>query len=396
MSNLNLEDNAVSTFYTVMDDNNDRLLTPAEAAEGINNYILWPISRTFVGIQEGSRLIPENLDNFLNDNGTIGEPELKALLEQYLEFLANKTNNPRDNLRSFIVGFNNQYMVPQQANVEPTVIPMVIVEEDFDNPQVNEDVLNYDFDEEDQLAQAIALSLDGAPRNQRTLSQLNEIIQVFNPLLPGDESASEFLDGQDDYNPFIIRTQNGLFSGDAIDWPAVSSSGKEFIECKDNAPAVWQGNTYRRWIKNNARKFIKINLSGSPTLVIKPDWYDRGSVPGTKYFKLVSAGNVTKFMSKVLSSQNLPADFSALGADHCNQNGSIGVYVLQEITLDELNGMIPLGGSQNRKNKSKKHLKIKNKYHKFTKKGLKKLKIIRKTNKKSKKFKKTKRLRYKK
>jgi hypothetical protein len=219
-----------------------------------------------------------------------------------------------------------------------------------------------------ELDRAIALSLENqgavAPAvvARRSLDAINKIIQVFNPTLPGDELASEFLTEQEDYNPFIVRASNGQFSGDAIDWPSSSSSGKEFIECKDNSPSEWQGNTYKKWIKPNARRFIKITILGSPTLVIKPAWYDTRLVPGTKYFRLVLEGNVKKFMSTVLSSQNLPEDFSALGADHCNQTGPVGVYVLQEIPLSELNTMIPAsGGKKSRKKKTKQQKKTKQK-----------------------------------
>lgn len=195
------------------------------------------------------------------------------------------------------------------------------------------------------------------------LNELNSKIQVFNPLTPGDEPASQFFDEQSDYGPFIIRSENGKFNGDAAHWPATSAGGKIFVECKDDAPSKWLGNAYGKWLKPGSREFVKIIVSGSPTLVIKPDWYDSGIVPGTKYFRLIPSGSVFKFMSKVLASQNLPEDYDALGAEHCNQTGPIGFYALQEIPLDELDKMVSSGGKNTRKNKTYKIIRKRSKRH---------------------------------
>jgi hypothetical protein len=401
---INLDESAIKVFKIIIDDNHDDIITPNEAAQGINQHLLLPISRVFPGIETDSMLNPSNIGEFLNENGTLGEAELKALLEQYFEFLANKTTNPSQNIIVFQNEFNKyRQLQEQQENVIPAdemEIDMEIDEENFNNPHINPDVVNYDFNEEAELERAIELSLENqgvvaAPRNQRNLNEINEIIQVFNVLEPGNESASKFLTEQEKDKPFIIRSQNGNFSGNAIDWP--TNNVKEFIECKDDAPSEWQGqNTYRKWKKNNAREFIKVMISGSPTLIIKPDWYDTKLVPGTKYFRLVSAGNVNKFMRKDLWTQKLPINFNPLGTEHCNQRGPVGTYILQEIPLNELNTMIPEGGRKNRKSKSKNLRKIKNKYNKFTRKGTKKNKIIIKTKKINKKIRKSRKLGYRK
>jgi hypothetical protein len=150
----------------------------------------------------------------------------------------------------------------------------------------------------------------------------------------GDVTATEFFEENNEKYPYIIRNSQGLYTGAALDWAAPSSSGNEFIECADDTPVSWNGNSYSRYIKPNARKFIKIIISGTPTMVVKPDWYDSKQIPGTKFFQLVDTGEpVFKFMTTVLASQNLPRDFTALGSDHCNQQSPIGTYKLEPITF---------------------------------------------------------------
>jgi len=51
-------------------------------------------------------------------------------------------------------------------------------------------------------------------------------------------------------------------------------------------------------------------------------------------------------MSKTLAIRDIPDDYTALGADHCNQTGQIVTYILKEITLDELNRMVPSSGGK--------------------------------------------------
>jgi len=185
-------------------------------------------------------------------------------------------------------------------------------------------------------------------------TEVDDKISVFNPLMFDEEPASTFFEEQKEYDPFIIRGFNGKYNGEAIGWPASSSSGKMFLECKDNAPVSWQGFTYSKWLKPNGRKFIKMNIAGSIFMVETPEWYSSG-VPGTRYFKLVKLPDkVYKFVSSVLASDKPPPGWEAIGADHCNQTMSdkdemakmtpeeiknavsIGTYRLEEITLEEL------------------------------------------------------------
>jgi hypothetical protein len=152
-------------------------------------------------------------------------------------------------------------------------------------------------------------------------------------------TSYEFLESQADYSPFIIRTGPNLYSGEAILWPAPSENGKEFIECKDDTPLRWQGYSYERYIKQNARTFIKMTINGSITMVIKPKWYDSDIVPGTKFFKLVNTNNpVFKFLSTVLSNSDRAnsVHFNAVNSDHCNQTSRLGVYELVPIEIEEL------------------------------------------------------------
>jgi hypothetical protein len=354
---IHLEDNAVKVFKNIIDSNHDNIITPDEAAQGININILKPISDIHPGIGRDDLLNPRNLNEFLNDYGAIDDVALKVLLEQYLDFLANKTTNPSHNKRIFQNQFNTTYLPPQNASVSDADVEM-----DVDEPTVD----TSHNEEEEDLQRALALSLETptstatttnattntAPTRRRTLNEINQLIQVFNPIDNADQPANVFLEDQSDYQPFIIRISNGQFNGDAIDWPASSSVGKEFVECRDDAPSKWQANNYKKWIKPNARRFIKMYVYGL-TLVIKPSWYDSGIVPGTKYFHLVPAGTVNKFMSKTLSTEQLPDDFSALGADHCNQTSPVGTYELREITLEELNTMVPAGGRTNTRKQHK-------------------------------------------
>ena len=227
--------------------------------------------------------------------------------------------------------------------------------------------------------------------NQRTLDELNEIINVFNPLIPGEQSASEFFDEQEDYNPFIIRTPNGIFSGDAIDWPAATNAGKIFVECLDNTPKRFQGNSYGQFVKPNAKRFVKMKVSGGLSFVIVPPWYRNGNPPGTKYFNLEKIGTVFKFMSEVVESQQLPADPEFfLGAEHCSQEGEVDIYELEQITLKKLNNMVTMGDARGITKKGKKGKKTKTRKGKKGKKGKKTKTRKGKKGKKTKKNKTTK------
>jgi hypothetical protein len=220
--------------------------------------------------------------------------------------------------------------------------------------------------------------------NQRTLNQLNEIIKVFDPLILGEQSASDFFDEQADFNPFIIRTLNGSFSGEAIDWPLTR---KFFIECTDDAPDRPQF-SYKKWVKPNSNRFVKLLISGSPTLVIVPQWYIKNGnqLIGTKYFNLVEAGKIYKFMEEGLNAEKVPDDWNFVGAEHCSQLESIGIYELQEITLQELNSMVPMGGKKYKTNKkciTKNRRKSKKRSRKSKKRSRKSKKHSRKSKKHS-------------
>ena len=195
-----------------------------------------------------------------------------------------------------------------------------------------------------------------SPEELAILRNLTDNIQVSDIVLGDDVSASQFMEQHSDYNPFIVRNRAGIYTGSAIKWPAPSSSGNEFIECDDNTPSGWLGNSYKRYVKPDAKLFIKMIVSGSPTMVEKPDWYDNGwhdsaYIPGTKIFQLVKSGEVNKFMTTVLESGNLPADFTALGTDHCNQTSPIGAYRLEPISIDELSKYVSerVSGGKTRK-----------------------------------------------
>jgi surface protein len=233
-----------------------------------------------------------------------------------------------------------------------------------------------------QQRQPETVSLPQIQNTQLTpqLIQIYDKINVFDPINVEEVSVSKFFEENIDYNPFIVRNQRGIFTGDAIDWPAPSSTGKEFIECTDDTPSDWQGNSYSNYIKQNGRRFIKINIAGSPTMIVKPNWYNSKSVPGTKIFNLVPTGKVFKFMSKPLTIEELPEDFTALGADHCNQTGELGAYILEEIKIEDLKNLVSRqskgGKTQRRKSYSRKTKK--NRIKKYNKNNTKRRRTRRK------------------
>jgi len=89
---------------------------------------------------------------------------------------------------------------------------------------------------------------------------------------------------------------------------------------------------------------------------VKPDWYDSQIIPGIRFFRLVEGEPVFKYMSLDLATQNLAPDFTVHGADHCNQLNTQISYYLNEITLEELDNMVPQGGRK-RQTKRKKYTK---------------------------------------
>ena len=187
------------------------------------------------------------------------------------------------------------------------------------------------------LTDAILLT----PIQQSMYALLQEVmnnITVYDIVDIGHKPATQFFQDRDEDHPYIIRNSIGLYTGAALGWSPPSSSGNEFVECADNTVTEWDGvNSYRNYIKRNARRFIKIIVDGSPTMVIKPDWYDSRQIPGTKFFQLVDTNKpVFKFMISVLASGNIPSDFEAVGSDHCNQTSPIGTYTLEPITIEQL------------------------------------------------------------
>ena len=228
---------------------------------------------------------------------------------------------------------------------------------------------------EEQYKPGVIEEPEQDPLSEEDMLKLKELmgrIQVFDIISYENISASQFIEENKDSKPFIIRNSVGQYDGDAIRWAAPSSSGKEFIECLDATPESWQGNSYKQFIKPGGRKFIKVNISGTPTMVVKPDWYDSGKIPGTKFFQIVTTNQpVFKFMTTVLSNQNLPDDFSALGSDHCNQTSPIGTYTLEPITVEQLSSYVTSGGKRRKRLTKKINLVKKNKTKKDSKKRMK-------------------------
>jgi len=186
------------------------------------------------------------------------------------------------------------------------------------------------------------MSLENFPN--QGIPEIASKIKVFDIIEGIDISSIKFIEDNYEYKPFIIRTKDklyssNLYSGEAILWPAPSENGKEFIECKDDAPLSWQGYNYGQYIKPDARTFIKMTVNGSTTMVLKPEWYDSNIVPGTKFFNLINTNKpVFKFLSSVLADVNRAnaVSFNAVGSDHCNQTSPVGVYKLEPITIEQL------------------------------------------------------------
>jgi hypothetical protein len=167
------------------------------------------------------------------------------------------------------------------------------------------------------------------------IQQVAANIQVRDIVFINYVTGLEFLIEHCKSVPFIYRNSVGQFFGDAILWAAPSSSGKVFIECEDDVPDGWHGNSYAQYIKKPvARKLLKIN----GYMVIKPDWYDSYIVPGTKFFQLVDTNEpVFKFMTTDLARQQLTDDYTVISSDHCNQKGPmLPVFRLEPITFEQL------------------------------------------------------------
>ena len=72
-------------------------------------------------------------------------------------------------------------------------------------------------------------------------------------------------------------------------------------------------------------------------------------------------------MTTVLSNQNLPQDYTALGSDHCNQTSPIGTYTLEPITVEQLSSYVTSGGKRRKRLTKKRNLVKKNKNKNKTK-----------------------------
>ena len=126
---IDLDMRAVQVFRQMIDQNHDNRITPYEAAQGINDRILSVIAQSFPGM-ERYQVNPEYLGNFMNeDDGTIGDAQLKMLLEQYFEYLAREMNNPQ-----ILIAFQNEFNRLQE----------------FINPEVNADVEQADAEQDDE------------------------------------------------------------------------------------------------------------------------------------------------------------------------------------------------------------------------------------------------------
>jgi len=208
-------------------------------------------------------------------------------------------------------------------------------------------------------AVAVSNSSDSSPSpskavKNKTLEELNHIIHVFDMINQDTITAKEFFEYHEEYHPFIIvdkvRENPTTYSINAIDW---DFGNKEFVECVDNAPSSWQGNSYARLIKPGGRRFVKVFLNGAGVMISKPDWYDYKIIPGTGYFKLIHAEPVFLYMTLDLAEQNIAPNFNSLGADHCNQTKPQQTYRLVELSLEELNDIVPLAGGYKRRKQSK-------------------------------------------
>ena len=203
------------------------------------------------------------------------------------------------------------------------------------------------------------------PGKQMNLSELNEIIKVFNTASGDLEFARDFFVENDENVPFIIRSLDGSFMGYAVDWhwQDVSVDEKFFVECSDETPENIDENDYKRYVKSDGKRFLKIQFPNNDVkFVIVPQWYKNDiHPPGTKYFDLVKAGTIFKFMSERVETpppqhNEIENVFSSseLGAANCKQNVVNDIYELREMTLDQLNSIqFTMGGKKNKKHSRK-------------------------------------------
>jgi len=195
------------------------------------------------------------------------------------------------------------------------------------------------------------------PQRTRSLEEIYDLIQVFDYIGGGDMPVAEYFQENEDKIPYIVvneKRDGYVYSPNGI---RLIPGNIEFVECEENAPVDWQGNSYKKFIKKPiARHFIRIYINGVNVFVLKPDWFDSGIVPGTRFFKLTEGRPLFKYMSLDLSRQILGPDFSSVGADHCNQKEQQQTYQLESLDLGDLNEMIsssPNAGGTKRKKQTK-------------------------------------------
>jgi len=121
------------------------------------------------------------------------------------------------------------------------------------------------------------------------------------------------------------------------------------------------GNAYQRFIKPGGRRFIKVFLNGASVFILKPDWYDSKIVPGNRFFRVIKAEPVFKYMNLTMANGEVHGNYDARGANHCNQKSPQETYSLVEISLEELNNMVPSAGGTKRRKQSKRRKQTKRK-----------------------------------
>lgn len=210
-----------------------------------------------------------------------------------------------------------------------------------------------------------------------TIITLKELILVDDIISQEKKTVTNFFQDNKDYNPFIIvdkvRENPETYSGNAIDWDI---GNKEFIECIDSTDTQWLGRyKYKQYIKPpkaGGRRFIKVFLNGASIFILKPDWYDSHVVPGNRFFRVIKAEPLFKYMSLDLATQTFSDGFTEVGANHCNQTSRQETYSLVAVSLKELNDMVPRAGGTKRRRYSKRRKQSKKKYSKRRKQSKKK------------------------
>jgi hypothetical protein len=202
-------------------------------------------------------------------------------------------------------------------------------------------------------------------RVSKTLDQINQQLVLYDYFSLDDMTVSAFL--EDNKDGFILR-YSGKFMFSAVSYtkrPAESVneyfdlSASEFVECADDAPSPYWSHDYD-WSKvkrEGGRTFVKMMINGASFLVLKPDWWDTGRIPGTKYFNVLK-GAPTKLIATVqlmkwkeYTGEKNWEKYPAVGIDHCNQLKPQDTYILQEISLPELNQLVQSGGKRTRRRK---------------------------------------------